>query len=69
MLEKKLAMLQDPKCFEENRLKAVSDHRWYETKDEAYAQEKMKLRYSLNGIWKVFPVGGGERLRFRRRWS
>ena len=43
-------MLQDPKCFEENRLKAVSDHRWYETKDEAYAQEKMKLRYSLNGI-------------------
>ena len=49
-------MLQDPKCFEENRLKAVSDHRWYETKDEAYAQEKMKLRYSLNGIWKFFQA-------------
>lgn len=52
MLEKKLAMLQNPRCFEENRLKAVSDHRWYETREEAQKQEEMRLRYSLNGMWK-----------------
>lgn len=56
MKEKKLAMLQDPRCFEMNRMKPVSDHRWYETKEEAMSQKSMKLRYSLNGVWKFMWV-------------
>ena len=52
MFEQRLEMLQNPQCFEENRMESVSDHRWYETEEEAIRQEEMKLRYSLNGIWK-----------------
>ena len=52
MFEQRLEMLQNPQCFEENRMESVSDHRWYETEEEAIRQEAMKLRYSLNGIWK-----------------
>lgn len=52
MFERRLAMLHDPQCFEENRMEPVSDHRWYETEQEAILQEEMRLRCSLNGIWK-----------------
>ena len=52
MFEQRLEMLQNPQCFEKNRMESVSDHRWYETEEEAIRQEAMKLRYSLNGIWK-----------------
>lgn len=48
----KIKMLTDPRCFEENRLAAVSDHRWYETEEEAIRGGEMKLRCSLNGQWK-----------------
>lgn len=51
-LEEKMRMLTDPQCFQENRLSPVSDHRWYETTEEAIAGEEMELRVSLNGLWK-----------------
>ena len=51
-LERKIAMLTDPRCFEENRMEPVSDHYWYEKEEEAVSQKVMKLRYSLNGVWK-----------------
>lgn len=51
-LEQKLKMLTDPECFEDCRLAPRSDHRWYETEEEAKKQGPMELRHSLNGIWK-----------------
>lgn len=51
-LEKKLHDLEDPEIFEENRLAPFSDHRWYESAEEAIRDEGMNLRVSLNGMWK-----------------
>ncbi|KAB7666292.1 glycoside hydrolase family 2 TIM barrel-domain containing protein [Bacillus sp. B1-b2] len=44
--------LEDPSVFAVNRLPAHSDHRFYETREEAITQKSMKLKYSLNGEWK-----------------
>ena len=44
-------LLTDPTVFEVNRLKPHSDHRYYETLDEARRQESMKWRHDLNGEW------------------
>ena len=51
-LEKKLQMLTDPRCTQENRLAPCSDHRWYESWEEAYEGKEMRLRHSLNGVWR-----------------
>ena len=46
-----LAWLENPEVFAVNRLEAHSDHRFYESREEADGGI-MKLRQSLNGTWK-----------------
>lgn len=47
-----LNWLADPSVFAVNRIKAHSDHKYYEAVEEAEARGEMKLRHSLNGSWK-----------------
>jgi beta-galactosidase len=47
-----LNWLTDLNKFAVNRLAAHSDHRYYETMDEANIAGPMAMRYSLNGNWK-----------------
>ena len=47
----KLEWLQNPEIFQVNRIKAHSDHHYYETMEEAVAGKEMPLRQSLNGEW------------------
>ncbi|XJZ26756.1 glycoside hydrolase family 2 TIM barrel-domain containing protein [Bacillota bacterium Lsc_1132] len=47
-----LDWLSDVNTFAVNRLPAHSDHRYYETLDEARDGGTMSMRYSLNGNWK-----------------
>lgn len=47
-----LTWLADPTVFAVNRIQAHSDHRYYETVEEAKTRGDMKLRHSLNGSWK-----------------
>lgn len=54
--EEKLKHLSDPEFTSENRLAPVSDHKWYETEEEAKALKEMPLRYSLNGMWRFQQV-------------
>lgn len=49
--KKRIEILENPEIFQENRLPPCSDHRWYQTREEA-ACGKMSLRKSLNGVWK-----------------
>ncbi|MBO6283851.1 MAG: beta-galactosidase, partial [Pseudobutyrivibrio sp.] len=44
-------IVKDPKVFEQNRLKAHSDHEYYDSEAYAYG-EKSNFKYSLNGTWK-----------------
>lgn len=44
--------LGDVSVFEVNRLHAYSDHRYYQTMDEAVGSGAMSMRYDLNGTWK-----------------
>lgn len=44
--------LSDLSKFAVNRLDAHSDHRYYETMEEARESGSMKWRHSLNGTWK-----------------
>ncbi|WP_455436130.1 glycoside hydrolase family 2 TIM barrel-domain containing protein [Hungatella hathewayi] len=46
-----LAWLENPEVFAVNRLEVHSDHRFYESREEADGGI-MKLRQSLNGTWK-----------------
>lgn len=48
--------LSDPTFFQEHRLEPVSDHKWYQTEEEALQKKEMKLCYSLNGPWKFLYV-------------
>ncbi|WP_053360697.1 glycoside hydrolase family 2 TIM barrel-domain containing protein [Bacillus sp. FJAT-27251] len=47
-----LDWLSDVSVFAVNRLPAHSDHKYYETMEEAKSGADMKLRHSLNGSWK-----------------
>jgi len=47
-----LAWLADPGVFAVNRLPAHSDHKYYETREEAERAGAMRLRLSLDGKWK-----------------
>ncbi|MRN52633.1 glycoside hydrolase family 2 TIM barrel-domain containing protein [Paenibacillus monticola] len=47
-----LDWLEDVNVFAVNRLKAHSDHKYYETVQEAEKGGPMALRHSLNGSWK-----------------
>ncbi|KKK38675.1 beta-galactosidase [Mesobacillus campisalis] len=47
-----LDWLSDVSVFAVNRLPAHSDHKYYETMEEAKSGTDMKLRHSLNGSWK-----------------
>jgi beta-galactosidase len=47
-----ISWLTDVSVFAVNRLPAHSDHRYYESIDEAVAEAPMSLRHSLNGSWK-----------------
>ena len=49
--EADLKWLVDPSVFEVNRLKAHSDHRYYQNVEEALNDKQMKLKQSLNGTW------------------
>lgn len=51
-VKEKITMLENPEIFEEGRLAPCSDHRFYETREEARADEGMKLTCCLSGIWK-----------------
>lgn len=46
-----LTWLEDPEVFEVNRIKAHSDHLYFESVKEAEERQDMKLRQSLNGTW------------------
>ncbi|WP_278474085.1 glycoside hydrolase family 2 TIM barrel-domain containing protein [Turicibacter sanguinis] len=45
------SVLMNPEIFEINRLKAHSDHRYYQTLAEAVSKGEMTWRHSLNGQW------------------
>jgi beta-galactosidase len=47
-----LSWLSDVNVFKVNRLEAHSDHRYYNTMEEAETGAPMKLRQTLNGSWK-----------------
>lgn len=51
VLEPKQEWLEDPEIFAVNRVKAHSDHRYYQS-EEAQMGDSMPLRQSLNGAWK-----------------
>lgn len=42
--------IHDPRCFQENRLKAHSDHQWYSSAENREDGVET-LRHSLNGYW------------------
>ena len=46
-----LAWLEQPEIFEVNRIKAHSDHVYYESEKEMEVKGEMPLRQSLNGEW------------------
>ena len=48
---RKAEWLSDPQVFQVNRVRAHSDHKYYESRAEMETGE-MKLRLSLNGTWK-----------------
>lgn len=43
--------VKDPTYFQENRIEAHSDHKWYESR-EAMENGVCGLKYSLSGLWK-----------------
>lgn len=45
------SIVADPEIFEQNRLDAHSDHRYYESR-EACEKGESAFQYSLNGVWK-----------------
>lgn len=47
-----LEWLSDPSIYAIGRVHAHSDHRYYQTKNEAEALGEMPWRHSLNGSWK-----------------
>src|SRR5699024_1958531 len=46
-----LDWLTDLNTYAVNRIKAHSDHDYYETMEEAHNLEEMRLRHCLNGSW------------------
>ena len=48
-----LELLENPEIFNVNRLKACSDHRYYESLEKAQAGGVMPWRYCLNGRWQM----------------
>lgn len=57
-----LSWLTDIEVFAVNRVKAHSDHKYYELLDEAIQRAPMALRHSLNGDWK-FQYSSNPQLR------
>lgn len=51
-LKPNISWLTDVSVFAVNRLPAHSDHRYYESIEEATANAPMALRHDLNGSWK-----------------
>lgn len=51
MMKADLLWLENPEVFQVGRMKAHSDHKFYE-KEEDWQQGKETLRQSLNGTWK-----------------
>ena len=49
--EASLEWLENPGIFQVNRIKAHSDHFFYEKETETSLKEKMPLRQYLNGEW------------------
>src|SRR5690625_434156 len=51
MQQPSLSWLTDLDKFAVNRIKAYSDHKYYDTMDAARRQDDMTYRHSLNGSW------------------
>ncbi len=51
MAEFNYSIVKDPRIFQQNRLKAHSDHEYYDSETYSYG-EKSSFKHSLNGIWK-----------------
>jgi len=49
-----LNWLSDPRVFEVNREEAHSDHKFYQSLEEAVQEREMPLRQSLNGSWHFY---------------
>ena len=43
--------VKDPEYFQENRVEAHSDHKYYASM-EAMLQKEENYKYDLNGLWK-----------------
>ena len=48
----KVEWLENPEVFRVNRIDAHSDHLYFETLQEAEKLDEIKLKQSLNGMWK-----------------
>lgn len=48
----KIEWLENPEIFRANRIDAHSDHLYFETVEEAENLKELKLKQSLNGVWK-----------------
>ena len=48
----KIEWLENPEIFRVNRIDAHSDHLYFETLQEAEKLNEIKLKQSLNGMWK-----------------
>ena len=48
----KVEWLENPEIFRVNRIDAHSDHLYFETLQEAEKLDEIKLKQSLNGMWK-----------------
>ena len=63
--EASLEWLENPGIFQVNRIKAHSDHFFYEKETETSLKEKTPLRQYLNGEWSFSysenPDGRGKR--------
>ena len=53
-------MISDPTRFEENRLKAHSDHDYYSSQEE-YASGCSAFKLCLDGLWKFFYAENREK--------
>ena len=56
----KIEWLENPEIFRVNRIDAHSDHLYFETLNEAEKLTELKLKQSLNGVWKFSYVENPE---------
>lgn len=63
MIKPSLKWLSDVEKFAVNRVEAHSDHRYYQTMEEARQGNAMDFRHNLNGTWKFsYAINPGSRV-------